>query len=406
MRLRLFSLTVLSTAIMIVAGVQTSCSRGESSLHAESRNQVAEAPIVPVARIGRAQMSNKTVLTAEFQPFQEVEVMAKVAGYVRVINVDLGDRVREGQVLGELEIPEMNDEVSKATAMVEQTSSEIAAARDELQRVESSHQITHLSYRRLQEVAGREPGLIPQQELDEARSRDLVAEAQLAAAQSKLRVEQNKTLVAKAEETRLRTMNNYLTISAPFAGTVTRRYANIGSMLQAGTASQAMPLVRLSQLSTLRLTLPVPESLVPAIRVGKPTDVHVKSLARSFEGRIARFASKVDPQTRTMATEVDVSNPTGVILPGMYAEVALETTQRANVLAAPVDAIERAGSTTRVWTVDTSGIVAMAPVQLGIEDARRVEIVSGVRESDLVITGKRAGLKAGDKVVAKIVTYE
>ncbi len=98
------------------------------------------------------------MLTAEFQPFQEVDVMAKVAGYLRSIKVDLGDRVREGQILAELEIPEMTDDVSRAVALVDQTGAEIGAARDELQRAESSHQIAHLSFTRLQEVAKREPG--------------------------------------------------------------------------------------------------------------------------------------------------------------------------------------------------------------------------------------------------------
>jgi RND family efflux transporter MFP subunit len=392
-------------AIAVIAVSQTACSHTEPSLQAKSTEPEASSSVVPVARVTRANIANRTVLTAEFQPFQEVDVMAKVAGYVRSIKVDLGDRVREAQVLAELEIPEMTDEVSKAAAVVEQTASEIAAARDELQRAESAHQIAHLSYTRLQEVSKKEPGLIPQQEVDEVHSRDLVAEAQVASAKSKLRVEQNKTLVAKAEETRLRTLRNYITITAPFAGVVTKRYANLGSMIQAGTASQsqAMPLVRLSQINTLRLSLPVPESLASTVRVGQPAEVQVKSLGRSFEGRVARFAGKVDQATRTMITEVDVANPTGVIMPGMYAEVALETKQHEGVLTAPLDAIERTGSATRVYTVDNTGVIRIVPVQLGVEDPLRAEIVSGLQESDLVITGRRAGLNAGDRVKPKIL---
>jgi RND family efflux transporter MFP subunit len=199
-------------------------------------------------------------------------------------------------------------------------------------------------------------------------------------------------------------MRNYVTIIAPFEGTVTRRYANVGSMIQAGTASQsqAMPLVRLSQISTLRLSLPVPESLVPTIRVGQPVDVRVKSLNRSFEGRVARFASRLDTATRTMVTEVDVSNPSGVLMPGMYAEVSLESNQYNDVLAAPIEAIERSGTAARVYAVDQSGAVRIVPVQLGVEDAHRAQILSGLAQGDLVITGARAGLSAGDKVKPKV----
>ncbi len=391
-------------AIVTIAMNQAGCSQAETPMQAKVAEE-APVTIVPVARVTRGSIANTILLTAEFQPFQEVDVMAKVAGYVRSIKVDLGDSVREGQVLAELEVPEMTDEVSKAAAMVEQTGSEITAARDDVKRAESAHEIAHLSYTRLQEVAKREPGLIPQQEVDVVRSRDLVSEAQLATAKSKLRIEENRTLVAKAEETRVRTLRNYVRITAPFTGVVTKRYANLGSMIQAGTASQsqAMPLVRLSQVSTLRLSLPVPESLVSTVHVGRPVEVQVKSLGRSFQGRVARFAGKVDQSTRTMITEVDVSNPNRVILPGMYAEVSLQTKEHDNVLTAPLDAIERVGSTARVYTVDNAGVIQIVPVQLGVEDALRAEIVSGVAESDLVISGRRAGLKAGDKVKPKLL---
>jgi RND family efflux transporter MFP subunit len=408
LRLEPRSRVLAFAAILAVGASQTSCSQPETPMQARTTDEATSLPVVPVARVRRASIASRTVLTAEFQPFQEVDVMAKVAGYLRSIKVDLGDRVREGQLLAELEIPEMTDEVSRAAATVEQTGAEIGAARDELQRAESSHEIAHVSYTRLQEVARREPGLVPQQEVDEVRSRDLIAEAQVASAKSRLRVAEQKTRVAKAEEARFRTLRNYVTITAPFTGTVTKRYAHVGSMIQAGTASQsqAMPLVRLSQISTLRLSLPVPESLVPAIRLGQPVEVRVKSLERSFEGRIARFASRVDQATRTMITEVDVSNPAGVILPGMYAEVSVQSKQHDGVLTAPVEAIERAGSAARVYTVDKAGVIRIVPVQIGVEDAARAEIVSGLQEADLVITGRRSGLNAGDRVRAKAAGSE
>ncbi len=390
------------SALVLFTAFATSCTRSETSVQARTTEEPTQT--VPVGRVSRGTVASKTVLTAEFQPFQEVDVMAKVAGYIRSIRVDLGDRVAQGQIIAELEIPEMTDEVAKASAMVEQTSSEIAAARDELQRTESSHHIAHLSHTRLLEASKREPGLIPQQELDEVRSRDLVAEAQVSAARSKLRVEENKTRVAQAEETRTKTMRRYVTVTAPFAGVVTKRYANLGSMIQAGTASQsaAMPVVRLSQLSTLRLSLPVPESLASSIRVGQPVEVRVTSLQRSFDGRVSRFASRIDPSTRTMITEVDVPNPNGVILPGQYAEVSLQSAEHQSVLTAPLEAIERAGATARVYKVDQGGAVQIVPVQLGLEDASRAEILSGLQESDLVITGRRTALKAGDRVKAKL----
>jgi RND family efflux transporter MFP subunit len=402
--LRMHTVTrpIAFAGVLTAALLSSYCSRSTASTGGQAADSTI--PTVPVGRVVRGNIASRTVLTAEFQPFQEVDVMAKVAGYVRAIHVDLGDRVQEGQVLAELEIPEMTNEVAKAAAMVEQTESEIAAAKDELQRAESAHQIAHLSYARLQEVLKREAGLIPLQEVDESHSRDLVLEAQVASAKSKLRVEENKTRVAQAEEARLRTLRNYISIAAPFAGTVTKRYANAGSMIQAGTASQsqAMPLVRLSQVGTLRLSLPVPESMAASIRLGEPVEARVGSLGRSFAGRVARFAAKVDAATRTMITEVDVPNPTGTIMPGMYAEVSLQVAHRSGVLTVPLDGLERAGASARVFAVDEAGAVRIVPVQLGVEDAARAEIVSGLHESDVIITGKRSGLRAGDRVKPKL----
>src|SRR5262249_1361405 len=183
--------------------------------------------------------------------------------------VDVGDRVRQGQLLALLEIPEMADDMARARASVERSSAEVARARDEIQRAESAHNIAHLSYDRLAAVMKQRPGLVAQQEIDNAHSKDLVSEAQVAAAKSSLTAALQPVDVHKAELGKVNTLHDYTRVTAPFAGVITKRYADTGSMIQAGTASQtqAMPVVRLSQNSLLRLILPVPESVAPRVRV-------------------------------------------------------------------------------------------------------------------------------------------
>jgi RND family efflux transporter MFP subunit len=360
-------------------------------------------PTVPVARVTRDDLSTNLNLTGEFEPYQEVDVMAKVAGYLKSIKVDIGDRVHEGQLLATLEIPEMADEATKAAASSDQAISEVATASDQLHQAESAHDLAHLSYTRILEVSKKEAGLVPQQQLDEFHSRDLVAEAQVAAAKSNLRSAEQRTHVTRAEEGRLKTLYNYATITAPFTGVVTKRYANTGSMIQAGTASQsqAMPVIRLSQNNLLRLILPVPESIVPHIHIGGSLDVHVPSLGRKFPGRVVRFAEKIQLSTRTMDTEVDVPNPSLTLIPGMYAEVNLQVEARKNALTVPLDAVEGTGASARVYLVQPPGIIHFVPVALGMETAQRVEIRSGLQEGDQVIVGRHAGFKDGDKVQAK-----
>jgi RND family efflux transporter MFP subunit len=387
----------------LLAGL-SSCGKTDASTE-KSANQPDAPAIVPVVKAARADLVNDLVLTAEFEPFQQVDVMAKVAGYVQSIKVDIGDRVREGQILAVLEIPEMEDDLTKAAAVIVQTNDEIVSASDELHRAEQAHELAHLSYTRIAEVLKHEPGLVPQQEVDEARSRDLIAEAQVSAAKSSLRTAEQRTRVAQADQTRIQTLHKYMTISAPFEGVVTKRYANAGSMIQAGTASQtqAMPIVQLSQNNLLRLILPVPESGVSHVHVGEAVDVRVTSLGRAFPGRVARFAEKIQPSTRTMDTEVDVPNPTLTLIPGMYAEVNLRIDERRNVLSIPLDAVDRSGSASRVYTVTPDGTLHITPLTLGLESDQRVEVISGLQEGDTVVVGRHAGLKDGQQVQVRSV---
>jgi len=394
----------MTAAVVVLAAVTVSCA---TSGGADTPQAAAAIPTVAVVKVTRANLSSDLVLTAEFEPFQEIDVMAKVSGYIREINVDIGDRVREGQLLATLEIPEMQDDVARAAAAIEEASAELATARDELQNAESAHDMAHLSYSRILDVSKREVGLVPQQEVDEVHSRDLVAEAQVSAAKSRIIACQQRIRVSQAEQARVKTMYQYAVITAPFTGVVTKRYANKGSLIQAGTASQsqAMPVIRLSQNNLLRLALPVPESAVPLIRLGSRVDVTVSALNRTFPGRVARFADKVDQSTRTMKTEVDVQNPTLMLVPGMYAQVDLVTETRQNVLSIPAEAIDGSGDAARVYTVDPSGTIQIVPVRLGVESARRSEVRSGsLKEGDSVIVGSRAGLKEGDKVQPKVIS--
>jgi RND family efflux transporter MFP subunit len=250
----------------------------------------------------------------------------------------------------------------------------------------------------------------------------LGAEAQLAAAKSNRAAALQQVDVNKAELAKVNTMHDYTRVTAPFAGVITKRYADTGSMIQAGTASQtqAMPLVRLSQNSLLRLILPAPESVVPTIHVGQQVDVKVPSLNRTFPGKVARFADKVLQATRTMDTEVDVPNSNLVLIPGMYAEVTLTLNKRDAALSIPLPAVYGAGSSDEPSPAEqssssapTSGLVMLVnpdqrvevrKVALGIETADLVEVRSGLKDGDLVIIGNRAALQPGQQVNPKITT--
>jgi RND family efflux transporter MFP subunit len=399
------SVIPVSAVLMVALGawLTSSCARTERVLAGTS-----DLPTVAVARTTTENLSRDLILTAEFRPFQEVDVMAKVAGYIKRINVDVGDRVKQGDPLATLEIPEMADDQRRASAALERAQSEVARAGDELQRAESAHEIVHLSLQRLAAVAEKRPGLIAQQEIDDARSKDLVAEAQVASAKSGLAAATGQVHVNTADLERVRTMLDYTRVTAPFAGVVTKRFADTGSMIQAGTASQtqAMPVVRLSENSLLRLVLPVPESAVPTVHIGQQVEVRVPTLNRSFPGRVARFSDKLSLATRTMATEVDVPNPSLVLIPGMYAEVDLTLDRRNAVLAIPVTAVDvdSAAATGRVMVITPNNRVEVRTISLGIETANKVEVRSGLNEGDLVVIAGRSSLQPDEEVRPKVTT--
>ena len=395
-------LLAASTAVMMLL-VSSACTQARKA-EAGSGPEI-EPLAVAVVRAVRGDIARKLTLSAEFKPYQEIEVMAKVSGYVRAIYVDVGDRVRQGQLLAELEVPEMADDLARTEAGLQRSTSEKERARDELQRAESAHNIAHLSYDRLAAVLKTRPGLVAQQEVDDVHSRDLMAEAQVSAARSSLAAAEQEILVSRAEKSKIQTMLNYTHVTAPFAGVVTRRYADTGSMIQAGTASQtqARPVVTLSENTLLRLILPVPESAVPGIRLGETIDVNVTTLGRTFPGRVARFARSVEMATRTMETEVDVPNADLVLVPGMYAEATLTLERHAGAIAVPATAVSSMEDKPWVLVVNADHRLERRKISLGMETTDRVEILAGVREGELVVLGDRSQMKPGQPVSAKEV---
>jgi RND family efflux transporter MFP subunit len=382
----------------------SSCGRNKDPQ--ASAAAASEIPTVAVTKAATADLSRDLILTAEFKPYQEVDVMAKVSGYVKEIRVDVGDRVKEGDLLAILEVPEMADDLRKSQAGVRHSQSEVKRAEDEIARAKSAHDLAHLSYNRLFQASQKRPGLIAQQEIDDAQTKDLVAEAQLAAANSSLAAAGQQVDVDQSSTARVQTMIDYQRVTAPFTGVVTKRYADKGSMIQAGTASQtqAMPVVRLSENGLLRLILPVPESVVPTVHIGQQVEVRVPTLNRAFPGKVARFSDKVSYQTRTMDTEVDVPNPSLVLIPGMYAEVNLTLARHNAVVAVPVMAIDEdpAGGSGSVMVIAPNNRVEVRHVALGLETANRVEIRSGLNDGDMVVLTGRGSLKAGQEVRPKV----
>jgi RND family efflux transporter MFP subunit len=383
-------------AIAFCAAGAVGCGRSGDSAQSVSADAPATAAVV---KVKRTPLSNTLSIAGEFLPYQEVELHAKVTGYIRNINVDIGDRVHKGQVLANLEVPELVAQEQAASAGVRHSQEEISRAENEVVRAESDHAALHAAATRLKQASEARPGLIAEQELDDATAKDRSSQAQVDAAKSALSASRQQLQVSQADQQHYAAMSDYSRITAPFGGVVTWRYADTGSLIQAGTSnSNSMPVVKLSQVDVLRLRLPVPESLAASVHDGEPADIRVKATNRRFSGKIMRFTDSLDRSTRTMQVEVDVPNHDYKLTPGMYADVSLQVENEPNALTIPLQAISRGADKTTVLLVNSQNHVEEREIRTGIEGPDRIQILSGLNEGDRVIAGNLGKYRAGQHV--------
>ena len=396
--LKFVSIAAVAAAVCLAVLLQVPAKTAK----AHPNEDVSLRPVA-VALVERRPVVTSLTLSGAFRPYQEVDVHAKVAGFIRNINVDVGDHVKAGQVLAVLEVPELSAQVAGAKADIQRYQDAIHRSESEIQRAESTHAAYHAAYIRLKQASESRPGLIAEQELDDSMAKDKETAAQIDSARASLAESQSQLVSARADLERLSALEAYSHITAPFSGVITRRYADTGALIQAGTASetQSMPVVQLAEWSRLRLVVPVPESAVSQLQLGSAVQVHVSAMNRDFEGRVARFADALNDETRTMHTEIDVENSDGTLKEGMYAEARIVLKQKNNALTIPIQALERNSSGGTVLLVDAQGRVEERQVKLGAESSDRVEVLAGLNENDQVVIGNRGEFRTGERVRPK-----
>jgi len=394
------------TSFILAIGVALPAMLGVVSCRARGKNSEANAAEIPsavIAPVTRGTITHTLNLAGQFQPYQVVDVHAKVSGYIRHIYVDIGDKVRQGEVLAVLEVPELDAQLKGTVSELAGSKDEITRAEHEVARAQSEHTALHADYTRLKQASAAQPGLIAEQELDNAQSKDLASEAQVDAAKAALSAAKQQSETASANHERVSDLADYTRVTAPLNGVITWRYADTGALIQAGTASdvQSLPLVKLSQSDLLRLRLPVPEDAVEYIHEGADVNVQVDALHRSFAGKVVRFTRNVSLDTRTMETEIDVPNKDLSLTPGMYANTTLELERKVNVLTIPVQAVLRNGDQSSVLVLDSQNHVHPRKVALGLQGSTLVEVKEGLAEGDRVITGGQANYQTGETVKPK-----
>jgi RND family efflux transporter MFP subunit len=387
--------------LVLLASVVAGCGAGKS----RADGPPVAAPVA-VVKVTQRNLANQLEIASEFLPFQEIDVYAKVSGYVQKLYVDWGTHVKKGQLLADLEIPELEQQLQQDEATVHQSESDLERSREELNRSESEYKVAHLTYTRLADVQKSQPGLVAQQDIDVTQGKDLQASVGVSAAKDYIAASEQGLLAAKAALEKDKALFAYSHITAPFDGVVTTIHAYTGALLPAGTSSNIgiSALCHLSEDDRLRLVIPVPESAVPDVHPGQKVAVKVSTLNRTFEGSVASISGDIDPQTRTMHTEVHVPNGNYELVPGMYASVEIPLHAVSNALTLPLQSVQQAGEGKgSVLVVNGQNTLERRDVALGLQTATEVEILSGLQENQLVVFGEQGQYKPGQVVAPKLV---
>jgi RND family efflux transporter MFP subunit len=367
----------------------------------------ANVPPAAVVKVQRKSLSSTLEISSEFLPYQEIDVYAKVSGYIQKLYVDWGTHVKHGQLLAVLEIPELQQQLLQDEASVRRSEQEVSRAREEQSRAESAYSVAHITYTRLADVQKSRPELVAQQEIDVAQGKDLEASAGVSSSKDALSAAEQALLAAKAALDKDKAMFAYARMTAPFDGVVTQIYAYTGALLPAGTSAAKgdSALCHLSQNDLLRLVIPVPERAVPDISDGQTLEVNVSALHKTFSGKISLFSDQIDLTTRTMHTEVTVPNANYALVPGMYASVKIPLHTVTNVLTIPLQAVQSTGTGQgTVLLANSSNHLERREVKLGLESATDAEVLSGLSENETVVFGEQNQFKEGQLVAPKLVT--
>jgi len=420
-------------AAFLLAATGTACKKAVGGETAKG-SAAAPAPVA-VAKVTRADIAREVVFDAEFRPFQDIDLHARVAGFVQTMNVDVGDRVKAGQLLATLEVPELKEDLERAAAAVKRAQQDVVKAQEDAQRAEedirraeaeikraqAAHAEVKLTLGRIAAVSKEQPGLVAQQEIDTAQARERTADAQVAAAQAAhsgsraaasaaraaIASVKEQVHVAEADLHKLEAKAGFTKIVAPFDGFISKRYADAGDMLRGGLSpsAPAVPLVRLVHQDKLRLVFPVSASFVAKVKPGDEVELRVASLGKTMTGKVSRITREVEANTRTMETQVDVVNADGSLYPGMYAAVAMKLDRKQGVLAVPLTALAR-GKKVTVFLIKPDHTIEEREVKLGLEAPDKAEVVAGLVEGDSVLVGSRSQVKPGQRVEPKLVKME
>lgn len=372
----LLTLLVLGAAFLLAFRPRHAA---RAELEAQAQQTAKALPRLTVVPPKLVSSDRSIKMPASIQPLEEAVIYARANGYIGRWLVDLGDKVKADQLLAEIEVPELNQELSQARAA-------LGKARASKLQAEAGKSLASSRFDRTGKLVNA--GVATQQELEQTQAESAVGEANVHLAQAGIESEQ-------ANIRRLSDLQQFSKVTAPFAGTITARMIDRGSLVTAGSA----PLFRLAATDTVRVFVQLPQDVASAVIVGAPAKVTVRELTgQVFEGKVARTAGALDPVTRTLNTEIRLPNPDGRLLAGMYAEVALSLSAPRQVFEIPATALLSDAQGLRVALVQADNKLHLQPITIERDLGATLQISSGLNGGERLVQIAGAELSEGQKV--------
>jgi RND family efflux transporter MFP subunit len=365
----------------------------EMVLAAESQNQTDSLPVVNVTPVTRSASTDSLVLPGNIQAVTEAPVLARASGYVKKRIADIGDRVTAGQVLAEIEAPELDQQILQAKAAVQQADAAVQQSEASLQQSRSNENLAHVTFDRFNKLADK--GVISKQDNDTYRLQWAAQQSNVQALEKAVNAAKSNSSALEANVARLTDLLAYLTVRAPFAGVITLRNVDTGVLVTEGSTL----LYRIAQTDRLRTYLNLPQSEAGSVHVGQKATLIVPDLSgRKFTGTVTRTSNSLDPSTRTLLTEVQVENTGALLMPGMYTQVDLAVPRKDPPLVIPGDTLVVRSNGPQVAVVSADGAVHFQLIQLGRDFGDRLEVLSGVHEGDQLVVNPSDTIREGAKV--------
>ena len=381
---------------LVAVGALPRILRQQAALAAIHESPVSH-PIVTAVHPQLGEPTSTLLLPGNIEPLFGAEVYARTEGYIDRRNVDIGTRVKAGQVLAVISSPEVDQQLLQAHATLAQAQASLQQAQAALQQAKANAELARLTKER--DLPLGEQHAISQQIVDEAIQASNARVADVSAAEANIAAAEANVQANRANVGRLEQLQNFEQVLAPFDGVITARNVERGDLVTTGSSSAGKPLFSIAQSGTLRIRIDVPQSEAVNIQNGQKASITVKErFGREYTGTIVRSADALDSAARTMLTEVQVENRDGSLLPGMYAEVALTLAGQHRALIIPTSSLVIDHSGMHVVTIATNKTLHFAPVTIGKDMGNQVEVLSGIQSSDALVASPNDLLREGQNV--------